>query len=326
MPVHAFIFPGQGSQAVGMGRDLAAAFAAAREVFQEVDDTLRQKLSKLMFEGPAETLTLTENAQPALMAVSLATLRVLEHEGGVVLRDRAVVVAGHSLGEYSALAAAGAFSIPTAAALLRLRGQAMQKAVPAGEGAMAALIGVDLAQAHAICEAAAPIPESEDGEQAGGRAVVEPANDNGGGQVVISGERAAVERAVEIARAQGVKRAMLLPVSAPFHCALMAPAAEAMAEALGRHPPVAPVVPLIANVSAAKATDPAEITDLLVRQVTATVRWRESVQAMTALGVDSFVELGAGKVLSGLVRRIAPDAATLSAGTPSEIEAMLKAL
>ncbi|GAN77079.1 ACP S-malonyltransferase [Acidisphaera rubrifaciens] len=334
MPVHAFIFPGQGSQAVGMGRDLAAAFTAAREVFQEVDDTLSQKLSKLMFEGPAETLTLTENAQPALMAVSLATLRVLEREGGVALRDRAVVVAGHSLGEYSALAAAGAFSIPTAASLLRLRGQAMQKAVPPGEGAMAALIGVDLEQAQAICDAAAVIPAAEDGDEAGdgrpaapaARAVVEPANDNGGGQVVISGERAAVERAVEIARARGVKRAMLLPVSAPFHCALMAPAAEAMAEALGRHPPAAPTVPLIANVSAAKATDPARITDLLVRQVTATVRWRESVQTMVALGVDSFVELGAGKVLSGLVRRIAPDAAAVSAGTPSEIEAVLKVL
>lgn len=336
MPVHAFIFPGQGSQAVGMGRDLAAAFMAAREVFQEVDDTLRQKLSKLMFEGPAETLTLTENAQPALMAVSLAALRVLEHEGGVTLRDRAAVVAGHSLGEYSALAAAGAFSVPAAASLLRLRGQAMQKAVPPGEGAMAALIGVDLEQAQAICDAAAPIPDAGDAAAgaeggaatsgAGARAVVEPANDNGGGQVVISGERAAVERAVEIARARGVKRAMLLPVSAPFHCALMAPAADAMAEALGRHPPAAPVVPVIANVSAAKATDPAQITDLLVRQVTATVRWRESVQAMVALGVDSFVELGSGKVLSGLVRRIAPDAAAMAAGTPSEIEAVLKVL
>ena len=332
MPVHAFIFPGQGSQAVGMGRDLAAAFTAAREVFQEVDDTLRQKLSKLMFEGPAETLTLTENAQPALMAVSLAALRVLEREGGVMLRDRAVVVAGHSLGEYSALAAAGAFSIPTAAALLRLRGQAMQKAVPPGEGAMAALIGVDLEQAQAICDAAAPVPDAE-GEAGGSatpgtgtRAVVEPANDNGGGQVVISGERAAVERAVEIARAQGVKRAMLLPVSAPFHCALMAPAAEAMAEALGHHKPAAPAVPLIANVSAAKATDPAQIADLLVRQVTETVRRRDSLQAMVALGVDSFVELGSGKVLSGLVRRIAPDAAAMSAGTPSEIEAVLKVL
>jgi [acyl-carrier-protein] S-malonyltransferase len=318
MPVRAFIFPGQGSQAVGMGRDLAAAFAPAREVFQEVDETLKQKLSKLMFEGPADELTLTENTQPALMAVSLATLRVLEREGNIALRQAAVVVAGHSLGEYSALAAAGAFGVADAARLLKLRGQAMQKAVPPGAGAMAALLGAEMAQAEAICAEAAPVPET------GEREVVEPANDNGGGQVVISGHRGAVERAIEIARAQGIKRAMLLPVSAPFHCALMAPAADAMAEALENAPPRVPVIPLIANVSAAKATDPAEIRDLLVRQVTATVRWRESVLAMAALGVDSFVELGAGRVLAGLVRRIAPDAAAVSAGTPAEIEAVLK--
>lgn len=322
MPVHAFVFPGQGSQSVGMGRDIAAAFAPAREVFEEVDDTLGQRLSKLMFEGPAEELTLTENAQPALMAMSLAVLRVMESEGGFRLRERAVVVAGHSLGEYSALAAAGAFPIAEAARLLRLRGQAMQRAVAPGEGAMAALIGVELDTAQAICDEAAPVPESETDE----RQVVEPANDNGGGQVVISGHRAAVERAVEIAKARGLRRAMLLPVSAPFHCALMAPAAEAMAEALAASPPAAPVVPVIANVSAAKATDPAQIRDLLVRQVTATVRWRESVEAMTALGVDSFLELGAGKVLAGLIRRVAPDAAALSAATPAEIEAALKAL
>jgi [acyl-carrier-protein] S-malonyltransferase len=322
MPVHAFIFPGQGSQAVGMGRDLAAAFAAAREVFQEVDETLKQKLTKLMFEGPAEDLMLTENTQPALMAVSLATLRVLEQEGGFRLRDRAAVVAGHSLGEYSALAAAGSFPVALAARLLKRRGMSMQRAVPAGEGAMAALIGVDMAQAQAICDEAAPVPDSEDGA----REVVEPANDNGAGQVVISGHRAAVERAVEAARTRGVKRAMLLPVSAPFHCALMAPAAEVMAEALAADPPAAPVVPLIANVSAAKATRPEQISELLVRQVTATVRWRESVQAMAALGVDSFVELGAGKVLTGLVRRIVPDAAAMAAGTPGEIEAVLRAL
>jgi [acyl-carrier-protein] S-malonyltransferase len=337
MPVHAFIFPGQGSQAVGMGRDLAAAFAAAREVFQEVDDTLRQKLCKLMFEGPGEELMLTRNTQPALLAVSLATLRVLEHEGGLTLRQVASVVAGHSLGEYSALAAAGSFTIPQAARLLRLRGQAMQQAVPPGAGAMAALIGVDMAQAAAICAEAAPIPDTETGEhetgphepsshETGKTEVVEPANDNGAGQVVISGHRAAVERAVEIARAHGVKRAMLLPVSAPFHCALMAPAAAVMAEALAADPPGVPAVPLIANASAAKATQPDQIVDLLVRQVTAAVRWRESVQAMLALGVDSFIELGAGRVLTGLVRRIAPDAAAAAAGTPAEIEAVLKTL
>jgi len=318
MPVHAFIFPGQGSQSVGMGRDLAAAFAAAREVFQEVDETLKQRLSKLMFEGPAEELTLTGNTQPALMAVSLAALRVLEHEGGVTLKQKAALVAGHSLGEYSALCAAGGLPLGETARLLRLRGETMQKAVPPGEGAMAALIGVELAQASEICEAAAEGPE--------GREVLEPANDNGGGQVVVSGHRAAVERAVELAKAQGVRRAMLLPVSAPFHCALMAPAAEVMAEALEQAGLVAPVVPLIANVSAAKATDPAQIRGLLVRQVTATVRWRESVQEMAGLGVDSFVELGAGKVLSGLVRRIASDAKAIAAGTPAEIEALLKAL
>jgi [acyl-carrier-protein] S-malonyltransferase len=341
MPVHAFVFPGQGSQSVGMGRDLAAAFAAAREVFQEVDDVLRQKLSKLMFEGPGEDLTLTENTQPALMAMSLAVLRVLEKEGGFTLRQKAVVVAGHSLGEYSALAAAGAFSIADAARLLRLRGQAMQRAVPAGQGAMAALLGAEMALAREICAEAAPIPASEatDGESPDGESpshtqnrtpgtieVIEPANDNGAGQVVISGARGAVERAVEIAKTKGVRRAMLLPVSAPFHCALMAPAADAMAEALQATPPISPVVPLIANVSAAKVTDPTQIRELLVQQVTSTVRWRECVLAMTALGVDSFVELGAGKVLSGLMRRIVPDAATAAAATPAEIEAVLKAL
>ncbi len=354
MPVHAFVFPGQGSQAVGMGRDLAAAFAPAREVFQEVDETLKQKLAKLMFEGPGEELTLTQNAQPALMAMSLAVLRVLEAEGGFTLPRKAVLVAGHSLGEYSALAAAGAFTIADAARLLRLRGLAMQKAVPAGEGAMAALIGAEMALAEEICAEAALVPEPPPGASAtqpashvpgspppaaktpqasppqapkpGTRQVIQPANDNGGGQVVISGARAAVERAVEIARTKGVRRAMLLPVSAPFHCALMAPAAEAMATALGHTPLAPPVVPLIANVSAAKVTDPAEIRALLVRQVTATVRWRECVQTMLAIGVDSFVELGAGKVLTGLIRRIAPDAAATAAGTPAEIEALLKLL
>ena len=314
MPVHAFIFPGQGSQSVGMGRDLAAAFAAAREVFGEVDETLRRKLSKLMFEGPADELTLTENAQPALMAMSLAVLRVMEAEGGISIKARAAVVAGHSLGEYSALAASGSLTLADCARLLRLRGEAMQKAVPSGEGAMAALLGTELAAAQEVCA------EAAEGE------VVEAANDNGGGQVVISGHRAAVERAVEVAKLRGIKRAMLLPVSAPFHCALMAPAAEVMAEALEAAGVRPPVVPLIANVSAAKVTDPAEIRELLVRQVTGTVRWRESVLFATGLGVDSFIELGAGKVLSGLVRRIAPDARTAAAGTPAEVEALLKAL
>ncbi len=320
--VHAFIFPGQGSQAVGMGRDLAGAFPAAREVFQEIDDALGQNLSRLMFEGPAETLTLTENAQPALMAVSLAALRVLEREGGLVLADRVAAVAGHSLGEYSALAAARALDVAATAKLLRLRGAAMQRCVAPGEGAMAALLGVDLDAAEAICAAAAEGPDGRPET----REVVQPANDNGGGQVVISGHAEAVARAMAEAKARG-KRAMKLPVSAPFHCALMAPAADAMAEALAHATLMPPVVPLIANVTAAKATDPAMIRELLVRQVTGTVRWRESVLAMLALGVDSFVELGAGKVLSGLVRRIAPAETAINAvGTPAEIEALLKLL
>jgi [acyl-carrier-protein] S-malonyltransferase len=320
MPVNAFIFPGQGSQAVGMGRDLAAAFAAAREVFQEVDETLKQKLSKLMFEGPADELILTENTQPALMAHSLAVLRVLEREGGTTLQRKALVVAGHSLGEYSALAAAGAFTVQDAARLLKLRGQAMQKAVPAGVGAMAALLGADMAQAAEICTEAATDPVTDKKE------VVQPANDNGGGQVVISGHRAAVERAIDIAKAKGVRRAMLLPVSAPFHCALMAPAADAMAEALERTAPRAPSISLVANVSAKRESDPGRIRDLLIQQVTATVRWRECVEAMTGMGVDRFIELGAGKVLTGLIKRIAPDASGIAAGTPAEIEAVLKRL
>jgi [acyl-carrier-protein] S-malonyltransferase len=320
MPVNAFIFPGQGSQAVGMGRDLAAAFAAAREVFQEVDETLKQKLSKLMFEGPADELILTENTQPALMAHSLAVLRVLEREGGTTLQRKALVVAGHSLGEYSALAAAGAFTVQDAARLLKLRGQAMQKAVPAGVGAMAALLGADMAQAEEICTEAATDPVTDKKE------VVQPANDNGGGQVVISGHRTAVERAIDIAKAKGVRRAMLLPVSAPFHCALMAPAADAMAEALERTAPRAPSISLVANVSAKRESDPGRIRDLLIQQVTATVRWRECVEAMTGMGVDRFIELGAGKVLTGLIKRIAPDASGIAAGTPAEIEAVLKRL
>ncbi len=323
MPVHAFIFPGQGSQATGMGRDLAAAFAPAREVFGEVDDVLKQKLSKLMFEGPAETLTLTENTQPALMAMSMAVLRVLEHEGGFRLADKAVLVAGHSLGEYSALAAAGSLTLSDAALLLRRRGLAMQEAVAAGEGAMAALLGAELEQAQAICADAAVLAHEDGTEE---RQVVEAANDNGGGQVVISGHRAAVERALELAKARGVRRAMLLPVSAPFHCALMAPAAEVMQDALGNTALCPPEVPVVANVTAERATDPNEIRGLLVQQVTSTVRWRESVLACAAMGVDSFLELGAGKVLAGLVKRISPDSAAASAGTPAEIEAMLRRL
>jgi [acyl-carrier-protein] S-malonyltransferase len=318
MPL-AFIFPGQGSQAVGMGRDLAAAFGAAREVFEEVDETLRRKLSKLMFDGPAEDLQLTENTQPALFAHSLAVLRVIERDGGISAADRAVVVAGHSLGEYSALAAAHAFGVAQGAGLLRRRGEAMQSAAPPGTGAMAALLGVEMDVASEICAEAAAAPEGQ-------REVVEPANDNGGGQVVISGHKAAVDRAIELARGRGVRRAMLLPVSAPFHCALMQPAAEAMHAALEASPPAPPAMPVISNVTAEKTSDPGDIARLLVEQVTSTVRWRESVQAMAGLGVDHFVELGAGKVLCGLVRRILPDARCDAAGTPAEIEALLKAL
>jgi [acyl-carrier-protein] S-malonyltransferase len=316
----AFTFPGQGSQAPGMGRDLAAAFPAAREVFEEVDETLKQKLSRLMFEGPAEELMLTSNAQPALMAVSLAVTRVLQREGGFELPARVALVAGHSLGEYSALAAAGTFDVPTAARLLRLRGDAMQKATPPGTGAMAALLGAELDQAREICDAAATDPET------GKREVVEVANDNGGGQIVISGHAAAVDRAIEGAKAAGIKRAMKLPVSAPFHCSLMAPAADAMGEALERAPMAAPRVPVVANVSAAKATEPAEIRDLLVKQVTGTVRWRECILAMAAMGCDRFVEVGSGKVLTGLMKRLAPEARAEAIGTPADIEAFLKSL
>ncbi|MBY0339227.1 MAG: ACP S-malonyltransferase [Acetobacteraceae bacterium] len=315
----AFVFPGQGSQAPGMGRDLAEAFPAAREVFEEVDEALKQRLSRLMFEGPAEELTLTANAQPALMAVSVAVVRVLAKEGGFDLSRQVSLVAGHSLGEYSALTAAGAFDLPTAARLLRLRGETMQKAVPAGEGAMAALLGAEAAQAQAICEQAAANPE-------GAREVVEVANDNGGGQVVVSGKKAAVERAVEAAKAAGIKRAMLLPVSAPFHCSMMAPAADAMGEALEKAAMSHPAVPVVANVTAAPVSDPAMIRELLVKQVTGTVRWRECVAAMVAAGCTRFAEVGAGKVLTGLMKRNAPDATAMAVGTPADIEAFLKSL
>ncbi len=314
----AFVFPGQGSQAQGMGRDLAEAFPIARETFQEVDDALGQKLSKLMFEGSLTELTLTANAQPALMAVSVAICRVLAKEGGFDLSRQVSLVAGHSLGEYSALTAAGAFDLPTAARLLRLRGDSMQKAVPPGDGAMAALLGAEPRQAAEICAA------SEQGEE--GREVVQVANDNGGGQVVISGAKAAVERAVEAAKAAGVKRAMLLPVSAPFHCALMAPAADAMRDALEKASMAHPSVPVVANVTAAPVSEPDMIRELLVKQVTGTVRWRECVAAMVASGCTRFVEVGAGKVLTGLMKRNAPEATASAINTPADVEAFLKSL
>ena len=303
----AFVFPGQGSQAVGMGKGLAEAFAPARLVFDEVDAALGEKLSETMWNGPAEALTLTENAQPALMAVSLAVLRVLEAEAGVDLGRDAAFVAGHSLGEYSALAAAQSLTITDAARLLRIRGRAMQKAVPVGVGAMAALVGVKLDQAKAIAAEAAAT------------GVCAAANDNGGGQVVLSGERSAVERAVESAKAQGVRRAMMLPVSAPFHCSLMGPAADAMAEALAAIAVKPPTVPLVANVLAQPISDPAAIVRSLIEQVTGTVRWRESVLFMVQAGVNVFYEVGAGKVLTGLIKRIAETAEASSIGTPEDI-------
>ncbi|MDP4003750.1 ACP S-malonyltransferase [Methylobacterium sp. NEAU K] len=310
--MRALIFPGQGSQAVGMARDLAEAFPQARAVLDEVDSALSQPLSRLMFEGPAEELTLTANAQPALMAASLAVLRVLEAERGLDLARDVACVAGHSLGEYAALAAAGSLSVADAARLLRLRGEAMQAAVAPGAGAMAALIGTDLEAARAIAEAAAL-------ESGGG--VCDVANDNGGGQVVLSGDRPAVECALGIATGRGIKRAVMLNVSAPFHCRLMAPAAEAMARALAAVALNAPRVTLYANVTAAPVSEPEAIRAALVAQVTGTVRWRESVAAMAASGVDRFHELGAGKVLTGLVKRIAPQATATAIGTPADVAA-----
>ncbi|MGB7010186.1 MAG: ACP S-malonyltransferase [Pseudolabrys sp.] len=306
----AVVFPGQGSQAVGMGRTLAANFAAARQVFEEVDVAIGSRLSNIIFEGPTDALTLTENAQPALMAVSLAALRVLEGEAGFVLARDAQFVAGHSLGEYSALAAAGAFTVADAARLLRTRGQAMQKAVPVGMGAMAALIGLEFDAASAVAA------EAAQGE------VCQAANDNGAGQVVVSGNKAAVERAVEIARAKGAKRAMLLPVSAPFHCALMQPAADVMAEARAKVSVKPPTVPLVANVLAKAIDDPAEIVRSLIAQVTGTVRWRESVVYMAGAGVTNFYEVGAGKVLSGLIRRLAEGAVVTAVGSPEDVAAV----
>ncbi len=311
---NAFIFPGQGSQSVGMGKLLAAEFAQAAAVFAEVDDALGQKLSTLMFEGPDAQLTLTANAQPALMAVSMAVMRVLEAEAGLDLARDAQFVAGHSLGEYSALAAAGAFTLADTARLLRLRGEAMQKAAPVGEGAMAAIIGLEFGPVAAVATEAARQLYLEG-------AICQAANDNGGGQVVISGTKSAVEKAMEMAKAAGAKRALLLPVSAPFHCALMQPAAEAMAAALADVNIRAPRVPLVANVLASPITDPADIRQRLVEQVTGTVRWRESIAFMAGQGVTTFYEIGAGKVLSGLVKRIAESATGVSVGTPADIAA-----
>ena len=308
----AFVFPGQGSQAVGMGADLAGAFATARDVFHEVDEALKQNLSKLMREGPESDLVLTENAQPALMAVSVAVVRILERDGGKPLAGLASHVAGHSLGEYSALAAAGSLQLADAARLLKLRGQSMQKAVPVGVGAMAALLGIELDPAQEACK------EAAQGQ------VVAVANDNGGGQVVVSGHKEAVERTIEAAKAKGCKRGMMLPVSAPFHCPLMQPAADAMKEALEKVSLGTPSVPLVANVLASEITNPADIKVRLVEQVTGLVRWREGVQYMKANGVDALVECGTGKVLSGLVKRIDRDMTGLALNTPADIEAFLK--
>src|SRR5271169_6303909 len=310
----AFTFPGQGSQAVGMGKALADTFPAARAVFDEVDAALGERLTAVIWDGPAETLQLTQNTQPALMAVSLATMRVLEGEAGFSVASDAAFVAGHSLGEYSALAAAGSFSISDAARLLRVRGRAMQKAVPVGVGAMAALLGLDYDAAVAVAN------EAAEGQ------VCQAANDNGGGQVVVSGDKAAVERALEIAKSKGARRAMMLPVSAPFHCRLMQPAADVMAKALAGVTIRPPASPLVSNVLAAPISDPDEIRRRLIEQVTGTVRWRESVAYMAAQGVTRFFEIGAGKVLSGLVKRIADGAVGISVGGPNDLAAAKDAL
>ncbi|HEX8388340.1 MAG TPA: ACP S-malonyltransferase [Sphingomonas sp.] len=317
--MRAFIFPGQGSQAIGMGRALADASPHAREVFGEVDDALGQNLFRLMTEGPADELTLTENAQPAIMANALATLRVLEREAGVRLSEKADYVAGHSLGEYSALCAAGTFDLDTTAKLLKVRGQAMQRAVGVGEGAMAALLGADVEKAGVIAGAAVDSILAEGGPEL----VCAVANDNDPSQVVISGHRAAVERAVSLAKDLGAKRAVLLPVSAPFHCSLMRPAAEEMERALFDSDMQAPLVPVFVNVDAVAVSDPGAIRHLLVQQVTGIVRWRESIERMFAAGVTEFVEFG-GKVLTPMVKRIAPDAEAVSVVTMDDVEALAK--
>ena len=309
-----FVFPGQGSQAPGMGRALAAAFPAARRLFDEVDEALSQDLSRLMFEGPESELTLTENAQPALLAASLAVIRVLESEAGFSIARDAAYVAGHSLGEYSALAAAGALPVAEAVRLVKRRGRAMQKAVPAGVGAMAALLGLDVAAARDVAAAA------------GQGQVCAVANDNCPGQIVVSGHRAAVERAIALAAAQGARRSIMLPVSAPFHCPLMSPAADIMQEALAATALVAPAVPLVANVTAAATSDPAEIKRLLVEQATRMVRWRESVLLFAENGVEEVVEIGAGRVLAGLVKRIDRNLSALSVGTPAEVAELMQRL
>ena len=310
----AFTFPGQGSQTVGMGKDLSDSFKSARELFEEIDEALKQNLSRLMWQGPAEELQLTENAQPALMAVSLAVMRVLEREAGFNLASKVKFVAGHSLGEYSALAAASAMGVADTARLLKLRGQSMQKAVPVGQGAMAALLGADLDAAKA---------SAAEGAKTG---VCQVANDNAPGQVVISGAVAAVEAAIAAAKARGVKRAMMLPVSAPFHCALMQPAADAMQEALAAISLNDPLAPLIANVTASPVDDSEVIRRLLVTQVTGLVRWRESVEYLAANGIDTVVEVGAGKVLSGMAKRINPDLAVVNISSPQELDAFVKAV
>ena len=309
----AFTFPGQGSQSVGMGKALSEQFSAARHVFEEVDDALGEKLSRTIWEGPEDALQLTANTQPALMAVSLAVVRVLESEGLTLSSDIAYV-AGHSLGEYSALCAAGTFTLGDTARLLRIRGNAMQKAVPVGKGAMAAIIGLSFEDVEAVCAAAAA------------EGICEIANDNGGGQVVVSGEKAAVEKAASIASDKGAKRALLLPVSAPFHSPLMAPAADAMEEALADVKKTAPVVPVIANVRAAPVSDPEEIAKLLVEQVTGRVRWRETIGWFAENGVETLYEIGAGKVLSGLARRIDRSLNAVAVGGPDDIDGVLKAI
>jgi [acyl-carrier-protein] S-malonyltransferase len=310
----AFVFPGQGSQDVGMGKALADTFPAARAVFDEVDEALGQKLSAIMWDGPKDTLTLTENAQPALMAVSMAVMRVLEQENGFILKDKVALVAGHSLGEYSALAAAGAFSLADTARLLKLRGQAMQKAVPVGQGAMAALLGVGIDVAAKVAA------EAAQGD------VCQVANDNEPTQVVLSGHKTAIDRVAEVGKAHGVRRAVNLPVSAPFHCALMQPAADAMAQALANVKINAPSVPVVANVLASAISDPEEIRKRLVEQVTGTVRWRECVLYMAANGITEAYEIGTGKVLAGLVGRIDKSIKTASIGDPAGIDAALEAL